>query len=127
MGSDRDMFAEMLGMRRPAPAPESRTEPGAVDFSSADLQEEMEEAMASELEPLILEKEALALEKAGLEEKLAALESDFAALQERLAVIVADNSELEEKLARMGRSLSAARRAAFENRACGKPKTGGAK
>jgi multidrug efflux pump subunit AcrA (membrane-fusion protein) len=50
--------------------------------------------------------------KAELERKIAALEADFTSLQSELAAARADNGELEEKLARMGKSLAAARRAA---------------
>jgi predicted nucleic acid-binding Zn-ribbon protein len=62
-----------------------------------------------------MEKRALELEKKSLEERVAALETDFAGLKAELETARAGNDELEEKLARMGRSLAAARRAAAES------------
>ena len=45
--------------------------------------------------------------------KTAAQEGDFAELKRELERARLDNGELEEKLARMGRSLAAARRARY--------------
>ena len=58
---------------------------------------------------------ASTLEKKALEERVCALEADFAALNGELESARAGNDELEAKLARMGRSLAAARRAAAES------------
>ena len=60
------------------------------------------------------EKRSLELEKKSLEERIAAMETDFAGLKNELESARAGNDELEEKLARMGRSLAAARRLAAE-------------
>ena len=60
------------------------------------------------------EKRSLELEKKSLEERIAAMETDFAGLKGELESARAGNDELEEKLARMGRSLAAARRLAAE-------------
>ena len=64
---------------------------------------------------LEVEKQRLEQEKRSLEERVSVLESDFAELKKELDFARAGNEELEEKLARMGRSLSAARRAAAES------------
>ena len=61
------------------------------------------------------EKCSLELEKKSLEERIAAMETDFAGLKSQLESARAGNDELEEKLARMGRSLAAARRLAAES------------
>ncbi len=65
-------------------------------------------------------KRAVEAEKEALEARLSALEGDFAELKSELERARLDNSELEEKLARMGRSLAAARRARYLSTA-GKP------
>jgi len=64
---------------------------------------------------LVAEKQGLELEKKALEERVSALEGDFAELKKELESARAGNDELEEKLARMGRSLATARRAAAES------------
>ena len=58
-------------------------------------------------------KRAVEAEKDALETRLSALEGDFAELKRELERARLDNGELEEKLARMGRSLAAARRARY--------------
>jgi predicted nucleic acid-binding Zn-ribbon protein len=76
----------------------------------------MEKAVfESEKACLELEKRGLEQEKKVLEERVTLLESDFAELKRELETVRAGNDELEEKLARMGRSLAAARRAAAES------------
>jgi chromosome segregation ATPase len=72
-------------------------------------------AMESEKQCLELEKRSLELEKKSLEERISAMETDFAGLKSELDSARAGNDELEEKLARMGRSLAAARRLAVES------------
>ena len=77
---------------------------------------EIEKAqMESAKQCLELEKRNLELEKKSLEERIAAMEADFAGLKAELESARAGNDELEEKLARMGRSLAAARRLAAES------------
>ena len=71
----------------------------------------LESAKAS----LEIEKQGLEQEKKALEERVCALEADFAGLKIELESARAGNDELEAKLARMGRSLAAARRAAAES------------
>ena len=80
-------------------------------------------ALESAKSCLEVEKRALELEKKSLEERVASLESDFDGLKKDLETARAGNEELEEKLARMGRSLAAARRAAAESARQGR--TGG--
>lgn len=72
-------------------------------------------SLASAKAALETEKQGLELEKKALEERVCALEADFAALNGELESARAGNDELEAKLARMGRSLAAARRAAAES------------
>ena len=72
-------------------------------------------AMESDKQCLELEKRGLELEKKSLEERISAMETDFAGLKSELDSARAGNDELEEKLARMGRSLAAARRLAAES------------
>ena len=79
-------------------------------------------ALESAKSCLEVEKRALELEKKSLE-RVASLESDFDGLKKDLETARAGNEELEEKLARMGRSLAAARRAAAESARQGR--TGG--
>jgi len=62
-------------------------------------------------------KRAVEAEKEALEARLSALEGDFAELKRELERARIDNGELEEKLARMGRSLAAARRARYTSTA----------
>jgi septal ring factor EnvC (AmiA/AmiB activator) len=71
--------------------------------------------MESAKQCLEMEKRGLELEKKSLEERIAAMEADFAGLKGQLESARAGNDELEEKLARMGRSLAAARRLAVES------------
>ena len=72
-------------------------------------------AMESDKQCLELEKRGLELEKKSLEERISAMETDFSGLKCELESARAGNDELEEKLARMGRSLAAARRLAAES------------
>ena len=90
-----------------------------VEMSTLSMEKAALESAKSCLE---IEKKALELEKKSLEERVAALESDFAGLKTELESARAGNDELEEKLARMGRSLAAARRAAAES---GRPNSTG--
>lgn len=77
---------------------------------------EMEKAsLESAKACLEVEKQGLELDKKALEERVSALEGDFVELKKELDSARAGNDELEEKLARMGRSLAAARRAAAES------------
>ena len=62
-------------------------------------------------------KRAVEAEKESLEARLSAMEGDFAELKSELERARLDNGELEEKLARMGRSLAAARRARYTSTA----------
>ena len=129
MNEEQSMFAEMLGIRK---QPQSKpvqvvrsVSKHVVDpvtmVDELDVQREVVEAMAlekAELEEarsvLEQEKRSLELEKKSLEERIAAMETDFAGLKSELESARAGNDELEEKLARMGRSLAAARRLAAE-------------
>ena len=83
-----------------------------IEMSTLSIEKAALESAKSCLE---MEKKALELEKKALEERVAALESDFAELKKDLESARAGNDELEEKLARMGRTLAAARRAAAES------------
>ena len=83
-----------------------------------------EETKRLALEKKVLEEEKACLEQAkrdveaekkSIEERCAALEADFAELKKELDSARSGNDELEEKLARMGRSLAAARRSAAES------------
>ena len=130
MNEEQSMFAEMLGIKK---QPQSKpvqvvrsVSKHVVDpvtmVDELDVQREVVEAMAlekAELESakqcLELEKRGLELEKKSLEERVAAMEADFAGLKGELESARAGNDELEEKLARMGRSLAAARRLAAES------------
>lgn len=85
-----------------------------LEMSMATLEVEKAE-MESAKQCLELEKRSLELEKKSLEERIAAMEADFAGLKSELESVRAGNDELEEKLARMGRSLAAARRMAAES------------
>ena len=85
------------------------------DLEAAMTALEIEKAkIESARECLEQEKRSLELEKKSLEERIAAMETDFAGLKNELESARAGNDELEEKLARMGRSLAAARRLAAE-------------
>ena len=83
-----------------------------IEMSTLAIEKSALESAKSCLE---VEKKALEMEKKSLEERVASLESDFADLRKELESARAGNDELEEKLARMGRSLAAARRAAVES------------
>jgi colicin import membrane protein len=85
-----------------------------LEIAMATLEIEKAE-MESAKHCLELEKRSLELEKKSLEERIAAMETDFAELKGELESARAGNDELEEKLARMGRSLAAARRMAAES------------
>ena len=85
-----------------------------LEMAMATLEIEKAE-MESAKQCLELEKRGLELEKKSLEERVAAMEADFAGLKGELESARAGNDELEEKLARMGRSLAAARRLAAES------------
>ena len=130
MNEEQSMFAEMLGIKKqPSAKPlkvarcVTRQASGCDDMvDELDVQREVVEAMAIEkveieesYAALEVEKNALEQEKKILEERFAQLESDFAELKKELEFARAGNDELEEKLARMGRSLAAARRAAAES------------
>ena len=85
------------------------------DLEAAMTALEIEKAkIESARECLEQEKRSLELEKKSLEERIAAMETDFAGLKNELESARAGNDELEDKLARMGRSLAAARRLAAE-------------
>ena len=85
------------------------------DLEAAMAALEVEKAeMEAAKQCLEQEKRSLELEKKSLEERIAAMETDFAGLKGELESARAGNDELEEKLARMGRSLAAARRLAAE-------------
>ena len=85
------------------------------DLEAAMTALEIEKAkIESVRECLEQEKRSLELEKKSLEERIAAMETDFAGLKNELESARAGNDELEEKLARMGRSLAATRRLAAE-------------
>ena len=86
----------------------------SLEVAMATLEIEKAE-MESAKQCLELEKRSLELEKKSLEERVAAMETDFAGLKGELESARAGNDELEEKLARMGRSLAAARRLAAES------------
>jgi predicted nucleic acid-binding Zn-ribbon protein len=174
MNEDQSMFAEMLGIKKQAPAkkvqvvrPVSRPCMDTVDMvDELDVQREVVEVMAlekAELEEeraalerekenlerdkrnlemamttlemekaalesskmsLELEKSALERERSALMERVSVLETDFAELKNELDSARAGNAELEEKLARMGRSLAAARRSAAESGAIAKTRGG---
>ena len=95
---------------------ELRLEQEKRDLEIAMATLEIEKAqMESAKQCLELEKRNLELEKKSLEERIAAMEADFAGLKAELESARAGNDELEEKLARMGRSLAAARRLAAES------------
>ena len=83
-----------------------------IEMSTMEMERAALEAAKACLE---LEKRGLEQEKKALEERVTVLESDFAELKRELEFARAGNDELEEKLARMGRSLAAARRAAAES------------
>lgn len=139
MNEDKNMFAEMLGMKRQtqrdtvqAARPVDSASADANDtVDELDVQKEVVEEMAREkamLEEsrdiLEAEKKKLEEEKLALEEKVASLEGEVSRLMDaldtkdannpELAALRAENAALEVKLARMGRSLMAARRAAAE-------------
>ena len=86
----------------------------SLEMTMATLEIEKAE-MESAKQCLEMEKRSLELEKKSLEERVAAMEADFAGLKSELESARAGNDELEEKLARMGRSLAAARRLAAES------------
>lgn len=139
MNEEQSMFAEMLGIRKmPCVKPVKKTRPISPERVEAEdvvdeleVQKEVVEAMALEkaqleedraaleAEKLNLEREKreLEAEKAELQGRVSALEADFAALEKELECSRAGNDELEAKLARMGKSLAAARRAAAESKA----------
>ena len=160
MNEDQTMFAEMLGIKRPASEKVThvarsvdRPSVEAEDFvDELDVQKQVVEEMAhekamleerrdileaekqtleTENQRLETEKQALEREKGALEEEKRALEGKLASLEDELsrvraeldakvagnpelAAARAENAELEVKLARMGRALMAARRAAAE-------------
>jgi chromosome segregation ATPase len=72
-------------------------------------------AIESSKQCLELEKHNLEQEKISLEQRITAMEADFTELKNELESVRAGNEELEEKLARMGRSLAAARRMAAQS------------
>ena len=86
----------------------------SLEAAMATLEIEKAE-MESAKQCLEMEKRGLELEKKSLEERIAAMEADFAGLKGQLESARAGNDEREEKLARMGRSLAAARRLAVES------------
>jgi len=133
------MFADMLGIKRQTQSNEAhgdaRPANATADADDAidelDVQREVVEEMAHEkavLEErrdlLEAEKKKLEDEKLELEKKVASLEGQVSRLMAELetkdannpelAAVRAENAALEVKLARMGRSLMAARRAAAE-------------
>ena len=125
MNEDQTMFAEMLGIRKPAAemdvrdAQSSVVEENAVD--ELDVQKEVVQEIAREKaemeelrDRLESERQRLAMEKAELESKNAELVRECEELKADLEKSRADHAVLEEKLARMGRALMAARRAAAE-------------
>ena len=84
MGKEQDMFAEMLGIKRTPPPKKTvpvEPEPEEVDFETPDIQQEMEEAMASELEPLLREKAELEEKRVELETEKTRLEAEKSALE----------------------------------------------
>ena len=84
----------------------------ALEAEKAVLEDE-KNALESARVALEAAKQAVEDEKRALETRLAALEGDFAELKRELEHARLDNGELEEKLARMGRSLATARRARY--------------
>ena len=143
MNEDQTMFAEMLGIKRNGPehvtravsaadAPPEQTEDSV---SELDVQKEVVQEMAHEKAVLeerqsILEAEKqkiaysvrnledenrrLADEKAALEKRIAALEREIADQKSYVDETRKLNAVLEEKLARMARTVLAVRRAAAE-------------
>ena len=139
MNEDQNMFAEMLGIRRQKSETVThvtrsvdRQAVEAEDFvDELDVQKEVVEEMAREKAEIEERCNLLEAEKGTLEAKLASSEAEVSRLQAELArmqaehdanpaenpelaALRAENALLETKLARMGRSLMAARRAAAE-------------
>lgn len=83
-----------------------------IEMSTIEMEKAAIESAKACLE---VEKLGLEAEKNALERRVSALEGDFAELKGELDSARAGNEALEEKLARMGRSLAAARRAAVES------------
>ena len=106
MDDEKDLFAEMLGMKR-KPEERPRVQPVATPPPEPEVDE-------LTVQRIVVEE--MAADKAELESERDALAADKAALETQLSEARAENAELEEKLARMGRSLAVARRAAASAR-----------
>jgi chromosome segregation ATPase len=93
---------------------ELEAEKSRLEEETARLENE-KKVLEEEKVRLEQEKRSIEEEKKSIEERCSVLEADFSELKKDLESARSGNEELEEKLARMGRSLAAARRLAAES------------